>query len=263
MTDGVVAEVDRVGAVGVIAGTSSIQYKGTKKALPEIGRELNVDVVVEGTVTRAGNRVRITAQLIRATTDKHLWAEEYEGDLSDILKLQSEVARAITSEIQIKLTPQEDNRLASARPVNPEAYEAYLKGLYYLEKWSADGTKQAIGYFQQATEKDPRSALGYTGLAECYMHWSPLPQKESAVKAKAAAMKAIELDETLGEAHGSLAMVRFIDDWDLPGAEKEFKRAIELNPSSVEAHHAYSHYLSHMVRTEKSLNNSNRFLHLH
>jgi len=262
MTDELITDLAQIGALRVISRTSIIQYKGTKKSLPEIGRELNVDVVVEGTVTRAGNRVRITAQLIRATTDKHLWAEEYEGDLSDILKLQSEVARAITSEIQIKLTPQEDNRLASARPVNPEAYEAYLKGRYYLEKWSTDGTKQAIGYFQQAIEKDPNSALAYAGLAECYMHWSPLPPKESHEKAKAAAMKAMELDETLGEAHASLGLIRFLDDWDLPGAEQEFKRAIELDPSSGEAHHEYSHYLMQMDRPEESHIESNRFLEL-
>jgi TolB-like protein/DNA-binding winged helix-turn-helix (wHTH) protein/Flp pilus assembly protein TadD len=262
MTDELITDLAQIGALRVISRTSIIQYKGTKKSLPEIGRELNVDVVVEGTVTRAGNRVRITAQLIRATTDKHLWAEEYEGDLSDILKLQNEVARAITTEIQIKLTPQEDNRLASARPVNPESHEAYLKGRYYLEKWSTDGTKQAIGYFQQAVEKDPTSALAYAGLAECYMHWSPLPPKESHAKAKAAAMKAMELDETLGEAHASLGLIRLLDDWDLPGAEQEFKRAIELDPSSGEAHHEYSHYLMQMDRPEESHTESNRFLEL-
>jgi len=262
MTDELITDLAKISAIRVISRTSIVQYKGTKKPLPEIGRELNVDAVVEGTVTRAGNRVRITAQLIRATTDKHLWAEEYEGDLGDILKLQSEVARAITDEIQIKLTPQENIRLASARPVNPESHEAYLKGRYYLEKWSADGTRQAIGYFQQAIEEDPNSALAYAGLAECYMHWSPLPSKESHTKAKAAALKAMELDETLGEAHGSLAVVKFIDDWDLPGADKEFKRAIELDPSYGEAHHEYSHYLMQMGRTEESLTESNRFLEL-
>ena len=262
MTDELITDLAKISAIRVISRTSIIQYKGTKKPLPQIGQELNVDAVVEGTVTRAGNRVRITAQLIRAATDKHLWAEEYDGDLSDILKLQGRVARAITDEIQIKVTPQEGLRLASARPVNPQSHEAYLKGRYYLEKWSADGTKQALGYFQQAIEKDPNSALAYAGLAECYMHWSPLPPKESHAKAKAAAMKAMELDETLGEAHASLALIRFLDDWDLPGAENEFKRAIELGPSSGEAHHEYSHYLMQMGRTEESLTESHRFLEL-
>ena len=262
MTDELITDLAKISAIRVISRTSVIQYKKTRKPLPQIGKELNVDAVVEGTVTREGNRVRITAQLIRANTDKHLWAEEYDGDLGDILKLQGHVARAITDEIQVKLTPQENLRLSSARPVNPESHEAYLKARYYLDKWSADGTKVAIGYFQQAIEKDPNSAFAYAGLAECYMHWSPLPPKESRAKAKAAAMKAMELDETLGEAHASLASIRFLDDWDLPGAEKEFKRAIELNPSYGEAHHEYSHYLMQMGRTQESLAEASRFLEL-
>ncbi len=235
MTDELITDLAKISALRVISRTSIIQYKGTKKRLPEIGRELNVDAVLEGTVTRAGNRVRITAQLIDATTDKHLWAEEYEGDLGDILRLQGQVARAIKNEIQIKLTPQEDLRLASAPAVNPEAHEAYLKGRYYLEQWSTAGTKVAISYFQKAIEKDPEFALGYAGLAECYMQWSPLSREESIAKAKAAAMKAMELDETLGEAHASLALIRFLHDWNLPEAENEFRRAIELSPNYGEA----------------------------
>jgi TolB-like protein/DNA-binding winged helix-turn-helix (wHTH) protein/Tfp pilus assembly protein PilF len=261
MTDQLITDLAKISAIRVISRTSTIHYKRTEKPLPQIGQELNVDVVVEGTVTRAGSRVRITAQLVRATTDRHLWAGEYDGDLGDILKLQGQVARAITDEIQIKLTPQEDLHLASARPVNPESHDAYLKGRYYLEKWSADGTKVAIGYFQQAIEKDPNSALAYAGLAECYMHWPPLPLKESHAKAKAAALKAVELDETLGEAHASLALIRFVG-WDFPGAEREFKRAIELDPSFGEAHHEYSHYLMQMGRSEESLAEASRFLEL-
>jgi TolB-like protein/DNA-binding winged helix-turn-helix (wHTH) protein/Flp pilus assembly protein TadD len=262
MTDELITDLAKITAIRVISRTSIIQYKGTKKPLPEIGRELNVDAVVEGTVTRAGNRVRITAQLIDAKKDKHLWADEYGGDLSDILKLQGQVARAIKDEIQIKLTPQEDTRLANAPAVNPAAHEAYLKGRYYLEKWSTAGTKAAIGYFQQAIEKDPKFAPAYAGLAECYMQWSPLPREESFAKAKAAAMKAMELDETLGEAHASLALISFLHDWNLPEAEREFKRAIELNPGYGEAHHEYSHYLMQMGRTQESLTESNRFLEL-
>jgi TolB-like protein/DNA-binding winged helix-turn-helix (wHTH) protein/Flp pilus assembly protein TadD len=262
MTDELITDLAKISSLRVISRTSIIRYKGTKKPLPEIGRELNVDAVVEGTVMRAGNRVRITAQLIHATTDKHLWAEEYEGDLNDILKLQGQVAQAIKNEIQVKVTPQEDIRLANAPVVNPDAHEAYLKGHYYMEKWSTAGTKVAIGYFQQAIEKDPKFALGYAGLAECYTQWSPLPKEESVAKAKAAAMKAMELDETLGEAHASLALIMFLYDWNLPEAEKEFKRAIELNPSYGEAHHEYSHYLMQMGRTEEALTESNRFLEL-
>ncbi len=262
MTDTLIAELSKIGALKVISRTSTMRYKKSEKSIPEIGRELQVDAVVEGSVMRSGQRVRITAQLIDARTDRHLWAENYEGDLRDVFALQADVARAISKEIQIKVTAQEQARLAGPRPVNPEAHEAYLKGRYYLEKWSDDGATRAEEYFQRAIALDPNYALPYVGLAETYSFGVPgSDPEESKNKQRAAAMKAMELDENLGEAHVSLAMLKF-GEWDFPGAETEFKRAIELNPNYAPGHHLYSHYLMAMGRADDSLRESLKLLEL-
>lgn len=163
MTEELIATLGKIGALRVISRTSVMQYKGAHKPLRQIGRELNVDAVVEGSVMRSGDRVRITAQLIHAASDRHLWGESYEGDLRDVLALQSKVARAIASEIQVRVTPQEQTRLASARPVNPEAHELYLKGRYYWNRWSEGGCRKGRTYFNQAIEEDPGYALAYVG----------------------------------------------------------------------------------------------------
>ena len=262
MTEALITDLGKVSALRVVSRTSMMHYKGTRKTLPEIARELDVDGIVEGSVQRSGSRVRITAQLIQAVDDRHLWAETYERDLHNVLALQGEVARAITNEIQIKLTPQEHTRLSSARRVNPEAYEAYLKGRYYLVKWTDEGSKLAIEYFQQAINKDPKCAVAYASLAEVYVTNSPLPRKDSVASAKAAATKALELDDTLGEAHTPLAIIRYQYDWDWTGAGEEFKRAIALNPNDTETHHQYSHYWMGMGRTEESYAESKRSLEL-
>ncbi len=262
MTDTLITELSKIGALKVISRTSTMRYRKSEKSIPEIGRELDVDAVVEGSVMRSGQRVRITAQLIDACTDRHLWAENYEGDLRDVFALQADVARAISKEIQIKLTAQEQARLAGPRPVNPEAHEAYLKGRYYLEKWSDDGATRAEEYFQRAIALDPNYALPYVGLAETYGFGVPGSDPgESKNKQRAAAMKALELDENLGEAHVSLAMLKF-GEWDFPGAETEFKRAIELNPNYAPGHHLYSHYLMAMGRADDSLRESLKLLEL-
>jgi len=232
-----------------------MQYKGTKKTLPQIAQELNVDAVVEGAVLRSGDRVRITAQLLQARTDKHLWAEYYERDMRDILGLQREVARDITSRIQIKLTSQEKVRLPGARPVNSDAYEAYMWGRYFWNKRTDEGFKKGIEYFQQAIDKDSRSALGYAGLADSYLY-SNAPPKEKFPKAKAAAAKAVEIDDSLAEGHAALAHAMWKYDWDFVVAEREFRRAIELNPSYSDAHHWYSHYLMGQGRFGESLTQS-------
>jgi TolB-like protein/DNA-binding winged helix-turn-helix (wHTH) protein/tetratricopeptide (TPR) repeat protein len=262
MTEALITDLGKVSALRVISRTSTMQYRGAKKPLPQIARDLNVDAVVEGAILRSGDRVRITAQLIQARTERHLWAEAYERNMRDILALQSEVARDITNEIQIKLTPQEQAHLASVHPVNPQAYEAYLRGRFYLEKWTGDGASAAIGYFQEATRIDPKYAEAYAGLAESYATFTPLPPSEAIPKARIAVAKALELDEKLAEAHASLAIIRFFHDWDWSGAEREFKRAIELNPNYGEAHHFYSHYLMAMGRTADSLAESQRNLEL-
>ncbi len=255
ITEALITDLSKISALKVISRTSVMQYKGVKKPLPQIARELNVDAVVEGSVQRAGNHVRITTQLIEAATDRHLWAETYERDLSNVLALESEVAQAIASEIRVKVTPQEKVQLASARPVSPAAYEAYLKGRYHWNKRTPEGIKTAIEYFQQSIEKDPNYALAYAGLADCYVvNVNPSPPREKMPKAKAAATKALQLDDTLAEAHTSLASVLTKYDWDWPGAEKEFKRAIELNPRYAEAHEWYgAWYLVPMGRLQEAI----------
>jgi len=224
----------------------------------QIARDLNVDAVVEGTILRSGNQVRITAELVQVATDRHLWAETYESQLGDVLGLQSRVASAIVNEIRVNLTPEEQQRLASNRSVSGESYENYLKGRYYWNKRSQEGLTKAIEYFQLAIEKDPNYALAYAGLADCYSIIGSaivgtVPSQDVAPKAKAAAVKALQLDDTLAEAHTSLATVRFNYDWDWAGAAGGFQRSIELNPSYATAHQRYSLYLMAMGRTNESL----------
>lgn len=256
MTDELITDLAHISALRVISRTSVMHYKGTAKTLPQIGRELNADAVLEGTVQRSGDQVRIRAQLIYAPADRHLWAESYEGSLRDVLDLQNKVASAIAREIKIQVTPEEKTRLASARPVNLEAHEAYLKGRYYLNKRTEEGFRGAIGYFGDATQKDLNYPLGYAGLADSYIllgEYSLLPAKEAFTKAREAAAKALELDDTLAEAHNALAAVKVDYDWDWPGAESEFRRAIELNPGYATAHQWYAELLSQLGRHEEAL----------
>jgi TolB-like protein/DNA-binding winged helix-turn-helix (wHTH) protein/Flp pilus assembly protein TadD len=258
MTDELITDLAQISALRVISRTSVMVYKGARKPLSEIARELNVDAVVEGTVLRSGERVRITAQLIQAPADKHLWAESYEGDLHDTLALQKEVASAIAGQIRIELTPKEQAGLKNAKVVNPEAYEAYLKGRYFWNRRTADGLKRAVDYFDQAIQKDPNYAQAYAGLADSYdllgdWEYGVLAPNEAYPKAKAAAVKALELDNTLGEAHASLAFSLDVFDWDWGSAEREFRRAIALNPGYATAHHWYAWHLSEMGRNSEAI----------
>jgi TolB-like protein/DNA-binding winged helix-turn-helix (wHTH) protein/Tfp pilus assembly protein PilF len=263
MTDELIAHLAKIRSLRVISRTSSMEYKGTPKTLSEIARNLNVDAVVEGTVLRSGDRVRITAELVQVATDRHLWAETYESQLGDVLALQSQVASAIVNEIRINLTPEEQQRLAKTRSVSAEGYEDYLKGRYYWNKRSQEGLTKAIEYFQLATKKDPHYALAFAGLADCYSIIGSaivgtVPYQDVAPKAKAAALKALELDDTLAEAQTSLATVRFNYDWDWPSAAQGFQRSIELNPNYATAYQRYSLYLIAMGRTKDSLAQMNR-----
>ena len=255
MTEALIANLGKIGALQVRSRTSIMQYKGVKKPLPEIARELNVDAVVEGSVLRVAEQVRITAQLIHAPTDTHLWAESYERDLGDVLALQREVARAIAREIKVAVTTTEETRLASARRVNPETYEAYLKGMFHLNKMTPEGTEKGLDYLRQAIEKDPADPLAYAGLACGYsiIGHGPAPSPEALPRAKAAALKALELDETLAEAHAALAEVKLYYDWDWAGAEQAFQRALELNPNLAEAHGHYAWYLVLLGRLDEGL----------
>ena len=249
MTDELITDLSQISALRVISRTSVMVYKGARKPLPQIARELNVDAVVEGTVLRSGDDVRITAQLIDASTDKHLWSQSYEGELRDTLALQNRVASAIADQIRINLTPREQAALKNVKVVNPEAYESYLKGRYFWNKRTADGLKVALAYFNQAIEEDPKYAQAYSGIADTYAllgdwQYAVMTPKEAFPKAKAAAIKALELDSTLGEAHNSLAFILDGFDWDLESGGKEFRRAIELNPGYATAHHWYAWHLS-------------------
>jgi serine/threonine-protein kinase len=255
MTEALIADLAKIEALKVISRTSAMHYKGTDKPLPEIARELNVDGIVEGSVLRAEGRVRITAQLIEAATDHNIWVETYERDLRDVLSLQSEVARSIAQEIRVTLTPQEDALLARDRPVDPEAYEAYLKGRYYFEK-GPPSFQRAADYYHRALEKDPEHALAHAGLAQIDVwsgFWGLVPPREAMPRAKAAALKAIELDETLADAHHALGSIRYVYDWEWSTAETEIKRAIELDPNNAIAREQYAYFLSIAGRKDEAI----------
>lgn len=253
MTDQLITDLGKIKALKVISRTSVMQYKGAKKSLPEVARDLNVDAIVEGTVLRAGDRVRINAQLIYAPTDRQLWTNSYERDQIDVLKLQGDVAGAIANEVRIAVTPQERERLASAPPVVPAAYEAYLKGRYHWYKGTEHDWLTARQYFEQAAQLDPNYAPAYAGLADYYWQTDELPPGIKMAKAKQYALKALEIDPNLAEAHASLGAVRYFGDWNWPEAEREYKRALELDSGSLEAHLRYSDYLSEMGRAEEAL----------
>jgi TolB-like protein/DNA-binding winged helix-turn-helix (wHTH) protein/Flp pilus assembly protein TadD len=258
MTDELISDLGQISALRVISRTSVMAYKHTRKPLPEIARELNVDAVVEGTVLRSGDQVRITAQLIEAAADKHLWSQSYEGELRDTLALQNNVARAIADQIRISLNPQEQAALKSVKVVNPKAYESYLKGRYFWNKRTADSLKVALAYFNQAIDEDRNYAQAHSGLADTYAllgdwQYAVMTPKEALPKAKAAAIKALELDSALGEAHNSLAFCLDAFEWDFDSAGKEFRRAIELNPSYATAHHWYAWHLSVLGRYDEAI----------
>jgi len=258
MTDELITDLAQIHALRVISRTSVMVYKGAREPLPEIARELNVDAVVEGTVLLSGKQVRITAQLIQASADKHLWADSYEGELSDTLALQKKVARDIAEQVRVEVTPQERAGLKSVKAVDPDAYEAYLMGRYFWNKRTADGLEKAVDYFDQAIARDPEYAAAYSGLADTYAllgdwQYAVMTTKEALPKAKAAAMKALELDDRLSEAHTSLAFCLDGFDWDLEAGGREFQRGIDLNPGYATAHHWYSWHLSLLRRNSEAV----------
>jgi TolB-like protein/Tfp pilus assembly protein PilF len=244
MTEELITNLAKISALKVISRTSMMQYKGTKKPLPQIAKELNVDALIEGSVLREGGQVRITAQLIQASTDQHLWAESYQRDLRGVLALQGEIASVIAEKVQAALTPTERARLASARPVNPEAYEAYLKGKFYVNKMTPEGFEKGLAYMQQAIDKDPANPLPYGGLALAHSIIGHERDVHAFERARAAARKAEELGgEPPAEMHLAFGMTKLYSDWDYAGAERDLRRAMELNPSLGEAHRDYSWYL--------------------
>jgi TolB-like protein len=265
MTEALITSLAKIGALRVVSRTSVMQYKGVRKSLRDIAGELQVDGVVEGTVQRSGERLRISAQLIHAPTDTHLWAESYDRDLRDVLALQAEVARAIAREVQVKLTPLDQARIAQAHPVDPEAYDAYLQGRYHWNRRTGAGLQPAVQYFEQAIAKDPTYGAAYAGLADCLsvLGWSGfVAPDEGCGRAISLAQKALERDRSLAEGHASLAWAMANYDYDFMSAEREFEGSIELNPRYATGHHWFGLYLALMGRYEESYTEHKRAIRL-
>ncbi len=251
MTEELIGRLSRIHGLRVISRTSTMRFKNTQLSVPEIARMLTVDAIVEGSLVREGGQIRVHAQLIRGATDEHIWAGEYQREYQSILEVQEEVARNIVEQIELNLTPQERARLASRVPVDPEAYENYLKGRYYFSQRTEDALHKSIASFQQAITRDPAYAPAYSGLAESYAMLGfrgGLPSKDALSAARRAALKAIELDSSLAEPHASLGFIAETYDWDWPAAEREYKRALELNPGYAQAHNWYGGYLTYTGR---------------
>lgn len=251
LTDALITDLAKLGGVRVTSRTSVMQYHGTKKTIKEIGRELNVDAVVEGTVTHAGNRVRVTAQLIQVATDMHLWADSYDREVSEILDLQRALTTDIARRINIFLKP-----LDRPRIVKPEAYGLYLKGRYAFYQYTSRGWQEAIQRFNEAIESDPGFAPAHSGLAETYLvagTYGAIPNEEALVRGKAAAAKALQLDDGLASAHYALATAHTWYDWDWANAEREFRRGLDLNPQDALGRNWHSGYLSLRGRHDEAI----------
>jgi tetratricopeptide (TPR) repeat protein len=261
MTAELITELAKISSIRVISRTSVMRYKRLRKPLADIARELNVNAVVEGEVLRSQNRVRVTAQLIDTATDRHLWSETYDRDLRDVVGLQADVAQSIARAIGARVTPEEDSHRASTRRVDPDAYEAYLKGRFFLEKRTTTGFNKAVDYFQLAVRIDPRFAAAYGGLASTYNvlgTYGILPPSECFPKAREAADKASQLDETLSEAYVARGFAWSMYERDWSAAEQDFKRAIMLNPNDANAHHGYSEHLTNVGRAEGAISEMER-----
>jgi len=262
MTEELTSDLGRISALRVISRTSAMHYKNTQKTAPEIAQELNVDVLVESSVVRSGDRVRITAQLIDARVDRHLWSESYERDLKDVLALQSDVARAIAGQVRAAITPDENERL---RPpsVDPKAYEAYMRGRFFVDKWTPEDSAQALRSFEQAAAFDQNYALAYVGMAECFVFGvAGIDDEEGVKRGIAAATRALELKPDMGEAHAMLGMLRLQRDWNFAAAEAEIRKGIALSPNYASAHHWYSHLLIELGRFDESLIEAKTLLEL-
>lgn len=263
MTEALITELGKLHALRVISRQSVMQYKGTSKTVQQIARELKVDAVVEGSALRAGGKVRITTQLIQANPERHLWSESYERDLKDVIALQGEMTQSIAREIRLSLTESDHQRLSQPRPVSPEAYEAFLKGNYFLSR-NPQEIRKSVDFFQQAISMEPGYAPAYAGLAVAYLNLGDrnlLPADEAHEKARPLIKQALVLDDTLSEAHTALAGL-LDTDWDWAGAEKEYRRAIELDPGNARARNWYGMFLLEMGRIQEALEENRRALQL-
>ena len=264
MTDALINNLSKIGALRVISRTSIIQYKATRKPLPEIARELRVDAVVEGSVQRSANRVRITVQLIDGKTDAHLWARSFDRNLSDVLALESDVAQAVVGEIQITLTPAEVASFSGLHAVSQKAHDAYLRGRYLWNTRTKQGLEQSISFYHQAIEEDPRYALAYAGIADSYIlleNNGQMPASRANPEMRMAASKAVSLDPNLADGHRLLAQVRETE-WNWTGAEEEYTRALELNPGSAKSHHWYAILLVNLKRYDEAVSEIGRAVDL-
>ena len=261
MTEELIGRLSKIHSLRVISRTSAMHFKNTQLSTPEIAKTLGVDAIVEGSLIREGNQIRVHVQLIRAATDEHIWAEEYRREYRSVLAIQDELTRSIANQIEISLTPAERATFASTHSANPEAYEEYLKGRYYFNQRTQNALNKSISCFQQAINKDPTYALGYSGLADAYAlqgFRGGVPSKEALSKAKAAAQKAIELDDSAADPHTSLAFIAETHEWDWATAEREYKRALQLNPGDARAHHWYAGYLTYVGRVDEGIDEERR-----
>lgn len=256
MTDALITDLAKIHSLRVVSRTSAMHYKDSRQPLPEIARELQVDAVVEGSVVRSGNRVRVNVQLVHAHSDRHMWAKAYERDANEILALQQNLTMNIAEEIRAKLTPDEQTKLEATRTLNPAAYEASLEGRYYWNKRSLDGFNKGLELFERAIQADPTYAPAYAGIANCYnflgLGMGPLSPREYAHKARAAAQKALQLDENLADAHAALAFTLYRYDWNWAQAEQEFRRALEIDPLNSIIRGWFADLLSFLGQAEEA-----------
>jgi len=263
VTDALIGDLAKLPGLQVISRTSSMHYKGTKKSLPEIAREIRVDAIVEGTVQRSGDRIVVRAQLIHAATDRHMWVQTYERPMRDVLDLQSEIAQTIARQVQIQMSPADQAKLTTRHPVSPKAFDDYLQGRFlYWNRRTEENLHKAIAHFQNAIKEDPNYALAHVGLADCYnalgvVQIGTVPPTEARRLAEETAKKALALDPTLAEAHTALGFGNHYN-WNWTAAEADFKRAIELNPNYANAHNFYASFLMSRGRIEESIASSTR-----
>jgi TolB-like protein len=261
LTEELTTDLAKLGNLRVISHSSAVLYADSHKPLPQIAKDLNVDAVLTGTVERSGNRVRVRTELVRPGTDEVLWAETYNRDLDDVLRLEGEVSQAIAHEVGIKLTPQVQQRLEHKPTTSPEAHDAYLRARYFFDRDDKEGATKCLQYFQEAIARDPSYAAAYAGLSRCIdlgTFFSPMSEPDAAPRIKAAAMKAVELDDGLGEGHSELGDYYLVRAWDFSAAAPEYKRAIELDPNSSVAHAGYGYYFHFLGQADKALQEMQR-----
>ncbi|MFN2513927.1 MAG: protein kinase [Pyrinomonadaceae bacterium] len=268
ITESLINNLSRLPRMKIMSRSSVVSYKGKETDVQTISRELGVEAVLMGRITQRGDELSISVELVDARDNSHIWGEQYNRRLSDILAVQEAISREVSEKLRVQLTGEEQKRLSKAATENPEAYQLYLKGRYHLSKRTDEGLKKAIEYFNQTIEKDPAYALAYSGLADSNMYimrlgfLHGLSPRDSYLRAKSSATRALEIDDNLAQAHTSLAVVKMEYEWEWATSEREFKRALELNPNEAEAHHQYSHYLTVMGRTHESLVESLRALEI-